>query len=143
MKIERIPPSAIPSIWHKVKPMVDEALVHSNGESLSIDLLEDLLAGESMLLLGKDDDDEIFSSMIAELQEHPRKKTFYIITWTTKNRQGFNGWSEIFEDELVKIAKENKCDYLETWCRKGLAKKLKTQLGWTNEYSVVTKPITY
>ena len=142
MEIEVISPAEIPYVWHEVKSMVDEALVHSNGELLSSDLLSNLLAGESILLLGKKDD-KIFSSLIAEYQEHPRKKSLYIVAWTTESRQGFNGWAELFEEKLITIAKELECDYLETWCRRGLAKKLRTQLGWTSEYSVVTKPIIY
>ena len=135
-------PSQIPYVWHEVKPMVDEALVHSNGELLSTDLLSDLLAGGLVLLLGKQDD-EICSSLIAEYQEHPRKKSIYIIAWTTKNRRGFDDWADLLEDKLISIAKELECDFLETQCRKGLAKKIRTQYGWTHEYSVITKPITY
>lgn len=141
-EVEIIEPSQIPYVWHEVKSMVDEALVHSNGELLSSDLLSDLLAGESILLLGKKDG-EIYSTLIAEYQEHPRKKSIYITAWTTKNRQGFNDWADLLEDKLISIAKELECDFLETQCRKGLAKKIRTQYGWTHEYSVITKPIIY
>ncbi len=130
-----IKPKDIPYIWHDVKPLLDKALKHANGELESSDVLKLLLEDDQHLFIGKING-EIQSALIGEFIYYPRKKAFRIITWSTKSGHDYKLWMPLF-NIIENYAKEMGCDLIEAWTRKGLAKKLK----WDNEYSIVTKHI--
>lgn len=122
-------------MWFNVKPLIEKALVHANGEMLSSDILKLLLENREHLFIGYDND-EILSALVGEIITYPQKKTFRIITWSTKSGHDYESWIDLF-DTIEYFAKSKGCDSIEAWTRKGLARKLK----WDNEYSVITKNI--
>jgi len=128
-------PNEIPHMWFNVKPLIEKALVHANGEMLSSDVLKLLLENREHLFIGYDND-EILSALVGEIIPYPQKKTFRIITWSTKSGHDYESWIDLF-DTIEYFAKSKGCDSIEAWTRKGLARKLK----WDNEYSVITKNI--
>tara|TARA_R100000808_G_C2131679_1_gene140755 strand:+ start:153 stop:566 length:414 start_codon:yes stop_codon:yes gene_type:complete len=128
-------PNEIPQMWFNVKPLIEKALVHANGEMLSSDILKLLLENREHLFIGYDND-EILSALVGEIITYPQKKTFRIITWSTKSGHDYEAWIGLF-DTIEYFAKSKGCDSIEAWTRKGLARKLK----WDNEYSVITKNI--
>ena len=130
-----IEPSEIPYIWVDVKPLIDKALVHANGEMLTSDVLKLLLENKEHLFIGFDND-EILSALVGEIIHYPQKKVFRIITWSTKSGHDYEEWIDLF-NTIEYFAKSKGCDSIEAWTRKGLARKLK----WDNEYSVITKNI--
>ena len=130
-----IEPSEIPYIWVDVKPLIDKALVHANGEMLTSDVLKLLLENKEHLFIGFDND-EILSALVGEIIHYPQKKVFRIITWSTKSGHDYEEWIDLF-GTIEYFAKSKGCDSIEAWTRKGLARKLK----WDNEYSVITKNI--
>ena len=130
------PVDEIPYIWHEVKPLIDKALVHSNGEILSEDILNYLLSKEQYLFVGLNNERAIHSALVGEVIDYPRKRVFRVITWSTKSGRGYNDWVPLLSS-IEYFAKQAECNSIEAWARKGLAKKLK----WDNEYSVITKNI--
>ena len=134
-KAQRVQPNEIPYIWIDIKPLIDKALVHANGEMLSEDVLKLLLQNEEPVFIGYTND-EIQSALVGEIINYPRKKVFRIITWSTKSGHDYEAWIDLF-DTIEYFAKSKGCDSIEAWTRKGLARKLK----FDNEYSVITKNI--
>ena len=130
-----VQPNEIPYIWIEVKPLIEKALTHANGEMLPEDVLSLLLQNKEHLFIGYTDD-EIQSALVGEIIIYPRKKVFRIITWSTKSGHDYEAWIDLF-DTIEHFAKSKGCDSIEAWTRKGLARKLK----WDNEYSVITKNI--
>tara|TARA_R100000008_G_C3571433_1_gene162389 strand:- start:1157 stop:1570 length:414 start_codon:yes stop_codon:yes gene_type:complete len=128
-------PNEIPQMWFNIKPLIEKALVHANGEMLASDILKLLLENKEHLFIGYDND-EILSALVGEIITYPQKKTFRIITWSTKSGHDYEAWIGLF-DTIEYFAKSKGCDSIEAWTRKGLARKLK----WDNEYSVITKNI--
>ena len=130
-----VEPKEIPYIWISVKPLIEKALTHSNGEMLSSDVLNLLLENKEHLFIGYNNG-EILSALVAEIIHYPRKEVFRIITWSTKSGHDYEAWIGLW-DTIENFAKSKGCDSIEAWTRKGLARKLK----WDNEYSVITKNI--
>ena len=134
-KAQFIHSSEVPFIWHKIRPLIDKALVYSNGEMLTADILSSLLNKELLLFIGTEDD-EINSALIAELVNYPRKRVFRILTWSTKSGHDFKLWIDLL-NIIEDFARSAGCTSLEAWVRKGLVKRLK----WDHERSVVTKKL--
>ena len=134
-KARFVPIPEIPYIWHEIKPLIDKALVHSQGELLTADVLSSLLNKELFLFIGIDGE-EINSALIAELVDYPRKRNFRILTWSTRSGHDFELWINLF-NVIEEFAKSAGCTSLEAWVRKGLVKRLK----WDHEYSVVSKKL--
>lgn len=128
-------PNEVPYIWVAIKPLIEKALVHANGEMLSSDILKLLLENKEHLFIGYDNE-EIQSALVGEIIHYPQKKVFRIITWSTKSGHDYTHWMELF-DKIEHFAKHNECSLIEAWTRKGLAKKL----NWEHSYSVVSKNI--
>ena len=79
-----VQPNEIPYIWLDIKPLIDKALVHANGEMLTEDVLKLLLSNKEHLFIGYDNE-EIQSALVGEIIHYPQKKVFRIITWSTKS----------------------------------------------------------
>ena len=136
-----VAPKSIPYMWHQVKPLIDKALVHSNGELISDDVLEFLLSKRQNLVVGYDNPKEgsykeILMAGVTEVIQYPRKRVLRVIAWATKSGHDGAGWLTLF-DTIEYIGKKSGCDYIEAWTRKGMAKKMK----WDHEYSVITKQL--
>ena len=69
-------PNQIPYMWHQVKPLIDKALIYSNGEMLVEDILECLLKNEQELVIGYNNDNEILMALVGEIVNYPRKKVY-------------------------------------------------------------------
>ena len=126
-------PEEVPQVWEKVKPLIDKALVHTNGEQTSHDILIKLVKQENILFIGVEAQ-EIMSALVGEVLVYPQKTVFHIITWANKTGQDYEQWIQLF-DVVEDFARMQDCTLISAWTRKGLAKKL----NWTHEYSVVTK----
>lgn len=128
-------PDDVKYIWDIVEPLIKKALNHAAGEMDSSDVLNLINKGREILWVGIKDK-EIFCAGTTEIIHYPKKKVLRIITFATKPGYYYKLWGD-FIDTLERFGKDNKCDAIEAWARKGLARKLK----WDNEYSVITKTI--
>ena len=128
-------PEDVRYIWDVVKPLIDKALHHSAGEMDSSDVLNLINKGTEVLWVGIKDE-KIFCAGTTEFIHYPKKKVLRIITFATEPGYYYKLWGD-FINTLERFCKQNKCNSIEAWARKGLAKKLK----WDNEYSVITKNI--
>ena len=138
MKVEVLNPVNLPTVWHEIKPLVDKAFKHSQGERTANDMLQPLMNDELWLLVGTDDDFNLVGVIIAEETIHPQKKELFVWTWATVDGTADELWYEEFENALIGIAESTGCHYISAWSRKGLAKKMNSR-GWEDSYSVITK----
>lgn len=130
-----VSPEDVEYVWEEVKPLIEKALSHAEGELLSEDVLNKIFEERQTLWVGMKDG-EIFCSGVTEVITYPRKKILRVITFATKNGHDYKYWKG-FEEVIEGFAVRRGCSALEAWTRKGLAKKL----DWDNEYSVITKDI--
>ena len=128
-------PSDIEHVWEEVKPLLEKALAHAEGEMLPSDILDLILEEKETLWVGMNDG-EIFCAGVTEIITYPRKKVLRIITCATKSGHDYEMWKD-FTDIIEGFGVRYGCSSIEAWTRKGLAKKL----NWDNEYSVITKDI--
>jgi hypothetical protein len=128
-------PDDIEYVWEEVKPLLEKALVHAEGEMLPSDILDLILEEKETLWVGMNDGD-IFCAGVTEIITYPRKKVLRIITFATKSGHDYEMWKD-FTDIIEGFGVRYGCSSIEAWTRKGLAKKL----NWDNEYSVITKDI--
>tara|TARA_E500000305_G_C4021977_1_gene239407 strand:- start:2078 stop:2533 length:456 start_codon:yes stop_codon:yes gene_type:complete len=127
--------SEVPRIWHEVRPLVDKALKHGDGEQLSEDVLQKLLNKQIILFAGIEAQ-ELASICIAEVIVYPRKKVLHIPIAATKSGRDFELWRDHFS-VVEDFGKAMGCTSVSAYTRKGFAKKLK----WTHEYLVLTKEL--
>ena len=130
-----INPDDIKEVWIEVKPLIEKALVHAEGELRSEDILQLTLESKQTLWVGLKNKN-IFCAGVTEIISYPRKRVLRIITFATKNGHDYKHWKD-FEKVLESYGARHRCSSLKAWTRKGLARKLK----WNNEYSVITKDI--
>ena len=125
----------IPNIWHEVKPLVDKALKHGDGEQLSEDVLVSLLKKDMILFAGIEAN-ELASICIAEIINYPRKKVCHVTLAATKSGRDFELWNETF-NVVEDFGRAMGCTSVSAWVRKGFVKKLK----WKHEFAVLTKDL--
>ena len=138
MKVEVLNPVNLPTVWHEIKPLVDKAFKHSQGERTANDMLQPLMNDELWLLVGTDDDFNLVGVIIAEEIIHPQKKELFVWTWATVDGTADELCYEQFENALIGIAESTGCHQMTAWCRTGLAKKMNSR-GWDDSCSVITK----
>ena len=125
--------SEVPRIWHEVKPLVDKALAHADGEQLSEDVLQKLL-NKHMILFAGIEGQELASVCIAEIMIYPRKKVLHVTLAATKSGRDFELWDTTFHI-VEDFGRAMGCTSVSAWVRKGFVKKL----NWKHTFSVVTK----
>ena len=84
-----------------------------------------------------DEDYKIQAAATTELINYPAKKVCRLVTLGGAN---FDDWMESIH-AIEQWALENDCVALETFCRKGFAKKIK-HLGYEQTYIVLGKDLT-
>ena len=125
----------VPRVWHQVRPLVEKALVRTDGEQLPEDVLERLLDKTYVLFAGIDGND-LAAICIVQVIFYPCKKVCSINLAATKSGRDFENW----EDQLKVIEDFGRamgCTSVHAWVRKGFVKKLK----WKHQYSIVTKDL--
>ncbi len=118
-----VDPKDIPHVWDEVKPLINKALSHANGEMDVSDVLTFLFEGSQILWIGIKND-TIFCAGTTEVVNYPQKKILRIITFASKTGHDYELWKD-FADTLENFGTKIGCSSLEAWTRKGLAKKLK------------------
>ena len=126
----------VQDLWSEVRPIIEKALVYSEGALTSTDTLRHILNEQFQLWIAFDRDD-VANVVITEIIHYPRQKILRIHNWATNTGHDFDIWYAPGIKVLEEFASNIGCVALEAWCRKGLARKLK----WENEYSVIVKPI--
>ncbi len=84
MKAGLISPEDAVKIWHRVEPMLQKVVDHTEGELQPEDFLENIVNKYMHLWLSVEDT-EITMAMVTQIIEYPRRKTLRIIAISGKN----------------------------------------------------------
>lgn len=136
--IQQVPIHAINAWWRFVWPWLEPAVEMGGGCWTAGTLKTALLSGQAQLWVVADmEHQQPLMAVVTELRVFPQKKVCNI--WLVGGSELELSLSVLEEIELW--AKQQHADRIETTCRPGAAKKLKT-LGYLNRYEVVTKELT-
>lgn len=134
--IRGIPANAIDRFWPFAEPYIKRALDHASGEFLPSDFRQYCLDRSLQLwLISKGQ--RIFGALTTEIVVYPHRKHCRVITVAGSD---FAGWMPLADETLVAWAKEQGCDALETYVRKGLVPRL-APIGYKQKHAVLMKEI--
>jgi len=105
-----------------IQPWVQQAMDYSAGESTIQDVMQKLSNGLAQCWLHFNSDKELIALSVTEVIQYMRKRSLHVITHTALS----NRFDEIGEQHqyLEDFAKENNCDTVVAWCRKGWSRVL-------------------
>ena len=125
-------------LWPDVAPLINKVIEHSSGEIDAETFFLPIYQGQQQLWIGLDGTKgPVPSVLITEVLRYPLKTALYVHVWATRSGYDYDPWVKAFE-EVKAAARVNGCDFVEARARKGLAKKLITQSGWTEKQTIVT-----
>ena len=117
MKITAIHPDDYQFVWADIKEYMEGAAKYTHGRYTVDDIYNELCKGNQQLWLAYDD--KVYGAVVTELMRYPRKKTLIM---------HFTGGIELpkWKNEMLSVlrsfAKDNECDCIESYGRKGWAK---------------------
>lgn len=123
-------------MWKFAEPYIKRALDHTHGEISHLDLLVRCLERDIQLWMIYDGQ-RIVGAGTTEIVLYPRMKVCRIITLAGAE---FDEWAGYAQDVIGAWAKEQGCEAMEAYTRKGFVPKLQ-KLGFKHKYSVCHKPL--
>ena len=137
--IKQILDEGLLSRFDEIKTKIDKALVYSDGEWTSYQIVKQAIANPGLFQVWDIIDKQNKSVAIATTRflEYNSFNSIHIITLGGIANGDFPLWAEEFE----KIIKEfPQVDYLEFTGRRGLVKGL-TKVGWNEKYTTMRKQL--
>lgn len=132
--MQGIPSHAVPHFWQFALPYVKRALDHASGELTPEDIKQGCLSrGIQLWLISREK--RIFGAITTEIVVYPQRKHCRVITLAGSD---FDSWVHVADATLCAWAKEQGCDALEAYVRKGFVNRL-SALRFRHKYSVVVK----
>ena len=132
-----IPAPLIDSLWHYAVPYLKRALDHTSGE-ISVDDFRALCLDRSVQLWLVQRGPRIIGALTTEIVNYPRRKHLRVITLAGSD---FANWLDLADNVLCEYARQQGCDALETYVRKGLVPKL-APLAYKHKHSILIKELT-
>lgn len=137
--VRGIPGVLIERFWPFALPYIKRALDHASGEYLPDDLLRACLNQDMQLWLVSNEEGSIVGAITSEIISYPQRTLCRIITLTGRD---FQKWVKDAEKTIIEWAREQGCDGMEAWVRRGFIPFLK-DIGYRPQYSVVVKDFPY
>lgn len=132
-----VPYSSVDEVWQKVQPLLQKGIDYGDGELDVKDILKFLLDRAMQLwVLYNYTEDVIVMASVTEIIHYPQRK---YCRFVTLGGERVDDWMSYIAD-IELWAKSQGCDSMEAYGRRGLAKKLE-QVGYTNQYVVIRKPL--
>jgi len=133
-----IPAELVPRFWHYAEPYIKRALDHTSGELLPEDV-EKLLLDRDMQLWLISYSNTIVGAVTTEIVNYPRRKHCRVVTLA--GNRTLSEWLDLVDTTLCEWARNQQCDALETFVRKGLVPKL-APLSYQHKHSVLIKELS-
>jgi hypothetical protein len=134
--MQGIPGPLIERFWPFAEPYIKRALDHASGEFTPDDFKQKCANREMQLwLITKET--KVAGAVTTELVIYPRRKHCRIITLAGTD---FAGWIDLANSTLDAWGKEQGCDAMECYVRKGLVPRL-APLGYKHRHSVILKEL--
>jgi hypothetical protein len=121
LQVSSVPPDQIDTVFLSCLPMIERALRHGAGDSVTVaQLYAEVKSEESRMWVIHDTD--IVATLIWGVHEYPNKRTLFVevIAGTRLDE-----WREMAEAHLRELADRIGADTIEASCRFGLMRKLK------------------
>lgn len=134
--IQGIPHNFIEHFWSFAEPYIKRALDHAGGEFTPADFKASCIKRDMQLWLISQDK-RVHGAITTELVVYPNKKHCRIITLAGSN---FIEWVALANATLDAWAKEQGCDAMECYTRRGFVPKL-VPLGYKHRHSVLIKEL--
>lgn len=135
--ISAIKANMLPLVWFEVKPMIQAAVDHSNGE-LDIDQIKERLLKKEMLLLTVSREDNIVAALTLEVRHFPSGMN--ILNITTAGGSELHLWMKDVDKVIDDLALQHNCEEVYIVGRPGWEKLLKTQ-GYNKIHTVVSRKV--
>ena len=132
MILRHVKTTHVNKVWSSAKPLIQKALDYSFNEATIDDIHEQVLQGRQTLWLGVEAK-ELVCAGTSSFVVYPQKNVLRINFFAT-----VSGYAEYLKDLFVQMqdyGRDNGCDVIETWSRKGLSK----QINWDHQYYVYSK----
>ena len=124
-------PASLDACWPTIRPLLDGALAHSEGE-ITAEHVREMVAGGNAFVLVIVEGGEILAAGAVEIAKYPRYKVANIIAVGGRRvflRREELGW-------LRMVARDMGCAKVQTYCRPSMARLLE-RLGMREGYRVM------
>lgn len=118
---------AVGPLWPQIAALIDRAVPYGRGEYTTDDIRAGIESGE-MFALGVVEDGAVEYVLTASVVQYPQKRVLYI-------QSGAGKGSKRAKEALVSAAKTLKADWIESRCRKSVARVFRS-LGFDIAYQV-------
>jgi len=138
--VSGIPARYIDDVWDKCAEYVEMGLNKAQEEMDKHDIYFFLKEQEMQLwvVYDEDNDKQIKAVVTTQIINYPQKKVCRIVTL---GGEGMDEWVSQVLEILEEWSIEQRCDSMETVCRKGFIKKLKG-FGYEQTYTILGKELT-
>lgn len=135
-KIRGIPSNMIDRFWPLAEPYIKRALDHANGEFKPADL-KHFCKDRTVQLWLVSEGERIVAAATTELINYPQRRHCRVITLAGSKAPE---WTGLLDETLLAWAKQQGCDSIEAYVRKGYVKVL-AEHGYNHKYCAVVKEI--
>lgn len=135
-RIRGIPANLIDRFWPFAEPYIKRALDHTRGEFLPSDI-KDYCKDRIIQLWLVSENERVIAAATTEIITYPRKKHCRVVTLAGSKAVE---WTQLLDVVLAGWAREQGCDAMEAYVRKGYAPVL-ANYGYKHMYSAVFKEL--
>lgn len=131
MRVSTVPKEAVKHVWSDVEELLKKSVADtSRGKIDLIDILNGILTDVYVLWVVLDDEDKMIAAITTRIATYPRRKSMVLdFVGGTK----LHKWKDAVIETIGRFAKENDCQHLEGYGRKGWERALRGN-GFYSEY---------
>ena len=131
MRVSTVPKEAVKHVWSDVEELLKKSVADtSRGKIDLIDILNGILTDVYVLWVVLDDEDKMIAAITTRIATYPRRKSM-VLDFVGGSK--LNEWKDIVIETIGRFAKENDCQHLEGYGRKGWERALRGN-GFYSEY---------
>lgn len=131
MRVSTVPKEAVKHVWKDVEGLLRKSVEDtSRGKINILDVLDGILRDIYVLWVVLDEEDNMVAAITTRIATYPRRKAMVLdFVGGTK----LHKWKDIVIETIGRFAKENDCQHLEGYGRKGWERALRGN-GFYSEY---------
>lgn len=135
-RVRGIPANMIDRFWPMAEPYIKRALDHTSGEFSPADI-KAYCKDRIIQLWLVSENERIIAACTTEIINYPQRKHCRVVTLAGSKAVE---WTQLLDVVLLEWAKQQGCDAMEAFVRKGYVPVLE-KYGYKHQYSVVCKEI--
>jgi len=132
--ISQVQTGDLGAVWPRVRPLVERALRHGQGDGTSVEVvLAGLVEGVTQLWVIHEGDD-IQACIVLSVTSHPKGRKVFV---ELLSGEGMDDWADALEGLLRDFKDLTGSACIEASCRKGLARYL-SRRGWKTKAVIMS-----